>query len=191
MSHLSKREEKNGMFTGITGQYTAELSQNRTQGYGSRNTVVRSMALISYYSYTVTLVYRTIPYSQRNEQTKKANLGGAASNYNGEFVSEPVNIVTGNYYSSVTDMELTDIGIPLTVNRYYDSIDDSNSLLGKGWRTNHETYASEDPVTGKVAVTYLDGRTIVFDPIGNGEYTALKPYMTSFLKIPIIHIRFT
>lgn len=38
---------------------------------------------ISYYSYTVTLVYRTIPYSQRNEQTKKANLGGATSNYNG------------------------------------------------------------------------------------------------------------
>ena len=50
---------------------------------------------INYYSYIVTIQYTTIPYSQRDSQTKTLTWVAEELIMNGEFVSEPVNIVTG------------------------------------------------------------------------------------------------
>ena len=101
---------------------------------------------------------------------------GKPENSNSECVGEPVNIITGNFYSNIVDLVIPDRGMALEVVRYYNSQDSRPSILGKGWRHNYDSSLSLDETTGNVKVVYPDGHTIIFARVSGGnEYTAPKP----------------
>jgi len=112
-----------------------------------------------------------IPYNPIADQEKQQASYGASPK-NQECVGEPVNIVTGNYYSSDNDLHIPDIGDnALEIVRYYNSLDTRNSMMGTAWRTNYDSFVSIDSVTGNATVTYPDGHTLIYEYSG-GQYIA-------------------
>ncbi|MFT4143588.1 MAG: S8 family serine peptidase [Mobilitalea sp.] len=104
------------------------------------------------------------------------------SNDNQKCIGEPVNIITGNYYSTDIDLNIPDIGENvLKISRYYNSLDTRNGLLGIGWRFNYDTSINIDSVTGNVTVTYPDGHTTIFEYI-NGQYKAPNMVYDTLIK---------
>ncbi|WP_202707342.1 DUF6531 domain-containing protein, partial [Sporosalibacterium faouarense] len=89
------------------------------------------------------------------------------SNYgdpsNVEFVNEPVNIITGNYYAVSTDLTIPEIGQDLKIQRYYNSLDKRNSIIGKGWRLNYDTSLSKNGSSNDITIIYPSGKTIIFE----------------------------
>ncbi|MFS1514767.1 polymorphic toxin-type HINT domain-containing protein [Chengkuizengella sp. SCS-71B] len=86
--------------------------------------------------------------------TKEQNLGTPV---NSEGVNEPVNIVTGNYYASASDLTIPDLGLALEVNRFYNSLDQESGLIGKSWKFSYESFLEVDSIDN-VTITYPDGR---------------------------------
>lgn len=108
------------------------------------------------------------PITQCNEEQMQGQYGY----YNDDTqvcVNEPVNIVTGNYYCSEEDINITEIGLPLQVQRSYNSIDTREGILGKSWRMNYESNISIDSETGNAVVTYPDGHAGRFIPKTGGH----------------------
>jgi len=96
----------------------------------------------------------------RSEETIEENYGVQS---NSEGVNEPVNIVTGNYYATVEDLLIPDVGQPISISRYYNSLDENIGLLGRGWRLNFEFSLSIIEADKKLRVVYPDGHTVVFN----------------------------
>ena len=97
-------------------------------------------------------------------------------------VGEPVNIVTGNYYSTDLDFILAGRGLPIQILRHYNSLDSSSGILGKGWRFGYDSIL-EKASTGEVTITYPDGRRFVYTPVaGTSTYTAPKAIFDKLTK---------
>ncbi|MCT4545176.1 MAG: DUF6531 domain-containing protein [Vallitalea sp.] len=90
---------------------------------------------------------------------KQANLGKAT---NSELPNDPVNIVTGNFYSDDIDLEILDAGMTIKAKRYYNSQDERTGILGKAWRFYYESFIEQIEGTDNVKVTYPSGRAGVF-----------------------------
>lgn len=80
--------------------------------------------------------------------------------------SDPVNSLTGALTAVETDAAVAGLGVPLSVDRTYNSNDTTTGALGPGWRPS---YSDKLVLTGRSA-TYLasDGREIAFTPRGTG-----------------------
>ncbi|GAA1558644.1 hypothetical protein GCM10009741_74490 [Kribbella lupini] len=80
--------------------------------------------------------------------------------------SDPVNSLTGALTAVETDAVVAGLGVPLRVDRTYNSNDPTTGSLGPGWRSS---YSDKLVVTGRSA-TYLasDGREIAFTQRGTG-----------------------
>lgn len=108
-------------------------------------------------------------------QCDQGKLGEQYGYYNTDTqmcINEPVNIVTGNYYDNEEDINIPDIGLPLQIQRSYNSIDSKVGIIGKSWRINYESNISFDSATGNVKVTYPDGHIGEFIPkTGGNEFT--------------------
>lgn len=103
-------------------------------------------------------------------EATKQNYGNSGNTQN---VNEPVNIVTGNYYSSQTDMSISEIGLPLEITRYYNSLDTRMGIIGKSWRISYESNIEVNQSKGTAAVTYPDGHTVTFTSVlGSNGYTS-------------------
>lgn len=127
-----------------------------------------------YYTGTVTKP-TTYEYTQKyigtvyRKQVIEQNYGNRP---NTEQVNEPVNIVTGSYYSTDMDYKISNRGPDIKIIRYYNSVDRRTSDLGVAWRLNYDSNLEEDSISGKVSITYPDGHTVVFEPInGSNQYT--------------------
>lgn len=108
------------------------------------------------------------------------NYGGSPANQ--VCVGEPVNIVTGNYYSSDTDLHIPDIGDnALEVVRYYNSLDTRDSMLGTAWRMNYDSSVSVDNNTGNAIVTYPDGHTLTY-AFSGGQYHSPNMVFDTFIS---------
>ncbi|WP_214659220.1 RHS repeat-associated core domain-containing protein [Candidatus Formimonas warabiya] len=84
-------------------------------------------------------------------------------------VAEPVNITTGNYYSTDKDLSINTKSVPLEFVRSYNSRSDYYGSLGKGWTYNYNSYLIDNQ-DNSVTVYYGDGHSAVF-PWQNGVYT--------------------
>jgi RHS repeat-associated protein len=73
------------------------------------------------------------------------------------FNGDPVNTITGNFYTKDVDLYIQEIGIPLQIQRSYNSVDSKVGIMGKSWRMNYESSISVDSSTGNVIVNYSDG----------------------------------
>ena len=165
------------IITTWTGYYSGTLEKNvhfpdwQTAivytGYYS-GTVYKAEQDTRVFQYTQAYKGKAIP-----QDLKELNF---ADPENSECVGEPVNIVTGNYYTSVSDLKIPDRGIPLEIVRSYNSLDTRTGILGKAWRLNYESSLSVDIPTGNVKVIYPDGHTVIFYPIsGSNEFAAPIP----------------
>ncbi|YCK38243.1 RHS repeat-associated core domain-containing protein [Actinomadura sp. ATCC 39365] len=80
---------------------------------------------------------------------------------------------TGNYTTTVTDLQVATVGPPLSVVRTYNSMDSrTEALFGAGWSTRWDMrIASETHGTSiSAVVTYPDGRRIRFLSDGTGGF---------------------
>ncbi|MEV6283403.1 DUF6531 domain-containing protein [Kribbella sp. NPDC051770] len=80
--------------------------------------------------------------------------------------SDPVNSLTGGLTAVETDAAVTGLGVPLSVDRTYNSNDPATGPLGPGWRTSY----SDKLVLAARSATYQasDGREIAFTQSGTG-----------------------
>jgi len=88
---------------------------------------------------------------------------------------DPVNTATGDYYETVTDLELPGRGPALEMTRTYSSLAaDAGkfSPLGRGWVSSYGLSLKVDSKTGVVTITNSNGSQTVFDPGEGGAYTA-------------------
>lgn len=115
-----------------------------------------------------------------NQEVIELNYGNPK---NSEAVNEPVNILTGNYYSVDTDITIPDRGLNIEIIRYYNSLDERESMLGKGWRMNYDSSLKIDSLSGDITVIYPDGHTVLFDYIGeNNKYLAPETIFDTLIK---------
>ncbi|WP_326825434.1 RHS repeat-associated core domain-containing protein [Streptosporangium sp. NBC_01756] len=114
-------------------------------------------------SSTVTSPWRTFTTSP--EQGSINSL--LASGTNGRDFNQ----VTGNYTRSVTDATVATAGLPLSVNRTYNSLDPrTDGAFGTGWSTRWDMRVLPEPHTSTLLVTYPDGRQLRFAARSDGTY---------------------
>lgn len=89
---------------------------------------------------------------------------------------DPVNIMTGNFILSESDMTLADRGMSIDVKRYYNSLDPEVNSLGKGWRFEYESKIEKKD--DRLVVTYPHGRKIYFAQ--EGDSNVYKAPLTVF-----------
>ncbi len=77
-----------------------------------------------------------------------------------EFYGDPVNMTTGNFTYSYTDLEVKG-ALPLKFVRFYNAMDKNDGSMGRGWIHNWETrlLIQENALT----LIHEDGREEVFD----------------------------
>ncbi|GAA4206354.1 hypothetical protein GCM10022252_68350 [Streptosporangium oxazolinicum] len=79
--------------------------------------------------------------------------------------------VSGNYTRSVTDATVATAGLPLSVNRTYNSLDPRvDGAFGAGWSTRWDMRVLPEPQTATLLVTYPDGRQVRFAAKSDGTY---------------------
>ncbi|WP_201714655.1 DNRLRE domain-containing protein [Rossellomorea arthrocnemi] len=87
------------------------------------------------------------------------------------YGSSKVNLANGNLYALFTDSSLNGRGLDTSILRVYNSQDDSDVSLGKGWRFNHDMSISEQ-VNGDILLTDEDGTRHLFSKNSDATYTS-------------------
>ncbi|WP_459762185.1 RHS repeat-associated core domain-containing protein [Alkaliphilus crotonatoxidans] len=151
----------------FVGIYEGYVNVKQQPGGGSKTvyTGVYSGTVVKPPVYEYKQQYRGTAYTM---STIEANYGSPA---NCEMVNEPVNIVTGNYYATDQDLLIPDLGLPLEIKRYYNSLDTREGIIGQGWRLNYETGIKFENGYSTAKVIYPEGNTVEFTLVG-GSYQA-------------------
>ncbi|UOO43825.1 DNRLRE domain-containing protein (plasmid) [Priestia megaterium] len=85
--------------------------------------------------------------------------------------ASPVNTYNGNYYSKETDIKISGRGLPITVERTYNSRDNVNSIFGSGWSSNLDQslkFATDELILYRDS----DGTNHIFTKDMNGKYVS-------------------
>lgn len=102
------------------------------------------------------------------------------------FSSDPVNLSTGNFIYEKTDLEYGG-NEKFCFNRFYNSVNDYEGILGKDWITNYEVHLSfiESNVFDKKEISIIkeDGKEEIFLPVDEKRYT---PQSNSLAEINVI-----
>ncbi len=89
---------------------------------------------------------------------------------------DPVNLATGDFWQTATDLAVPGRGIPLALSRSYDAFDASSGSsprpLGFGWAFSYGMTLKADDATGDVTISQENGSQIVFGQNGSGGYVA-------------------
>jgi RHS repeat-associated protein len=113
-----------------------------------------------------------------------ANLGSPSSPTN-QTVAEPVSVIFGNYTYQHTDLSLPGRGLPVALERTYNSITPSvtsDGPFGYGW-THAYALTTTQETTSTVMVKNQDGRLDRFTK-ANGTYTAPPGTFNTLTKNP-------
>ncbi len=162
--------------TTYRGYYEGTLTKEVTEWIPN---IVEETVYTGYYSGTVSTAdndTRVWEYTQNYKgcaYSEEAALQNLAKPVNSECDGDPVNMVTGNFFSTWIDLNIPERGLALEITRYYNSRDTRTSILGKAWRFSYDSSLETDTSTGNAKVIYPDGHTIVFSPIaGTNQYSA-------------------
>jgi RHS repeat-associated protein len=91
---------------------------------------------------------------------------GGIQNYPQCETSQPVNCATGNFTHTFTDLAVPGRGMPLDLNRTYNSLAASTEgMFGYGWTSSYEMSLSFDS-SGDVTVHQEEGAQTTFNPNG-------------------------
>ena len=96
------------------------------------------------------------------------------------YGEEGVNVATGNYSFSVTDLIITAPGFEVNISRTYNSKDDrATSSMGRGWTFGFEGSMKDDTTNANLTVVKLpNGSVQVFVKNSDGTYTANDSHST-------------
>jgi len=81
-----------------------------------------------------------------------------------------INLSSGNYHTSSTDISIPGRGLGLHFERTYNSLDPQDGPLGFGWRHNYQMQLLDHPQGGKLFIDDAGGR-IKFTDNGDGTYS--------------------
>ncbi len=88
-------------------------------------------------------------------------------------VGDPIDIYSGNFTHTFTDVSVPGRGIPLDFTRTYNAqAAAQNGPLGYGWTSSYNAALAVDGTTGNVTITQENGSTVAFSPNGSGGFTA-------------------
>lgn len=74
-------------------------------------------------------------------------------------LGDPVNTGVGNFIHEDIDLRVNTRGLPLVFRRFYNSLDETIGLLGKGWTHNYNVRLAEnDGGENRVSIRWEDGR---------------------------------
>ena len=78
----------------------------------------------------------------------------------------------GAYTNTFTDISVNSIGIPISFERTYNSMDTENNIFGNGWSLNYakSTQLSDD---GTVRIVYLPDGTVNYFNVSDNTYTGI------------------
>ena len=89
-----------------------------------------------------------------------------------QYGPNPVNCATGDFWHTFTDASVSGRGLPLDLQRTYNSATASvEGPFGYGWSSSYAMSASVDG-SGNVTIHQENGDTVVFSPNGSGGFTA-------------------
>ncbi len=105
----------------------------------------------------------------------QASFGNSSSNIYAYvptcFWGDPVNSVTGNFFETYTDAKLPGTGISFSLDRTYNSLDNTVGPLGKGWSTSVFASLAIDEV-GNVTVKGAGGEEVGYILQDDGSFKA-------------------
>jgi len=102
-----------------------------------------------------------------------------------EFGFEPINLNTGNFYMSQTDISIPDFNGDFAIERSYNSKQAGIfSHFGRGWQYDYADQLSklED---GTIVLWRGDGSSVYFKPNGSGGYTCSNGYYLELTPIKV------
>ncbi|TCO69142.1 RHS repeat-associated core domain-containing protein [Marinisporobacter balticus] len=100
-------------------------------------------------------------YVGNGSQDERANHGyRKKSSYDN---TDPVDLITGNFYVEDTDFDIPDIGLDFKIIRYYNSISDVDSIVGKGWNIGFSSKLEINNSANEVTVLKDDGSIMKFE----------------------------
>ena len=108
-------------------------------------------------------------YDYADHVANKGNLAGNVgleNSQNGSDVSDPVNVVTGEFYDDTTDLHLPG-PITLKLARNYSSQNQSHAAFGWGWKLNHVPYLIVDGASASddqfIRAAESDGSVLLYE----------------------------
>jgi RHS repeat-associated protein len=96
-------------------------------------------------------------------------------------LNDPVNSLTGNFFQSAADVSVVGTGVPFSLDRTYNSRDDSVGVLGRGWSGSLWPSLSEDDL-GDVTLRSGDGQQIAFQVQPDGSYQGASNVTATLTK---------
>ncbi|MBM3149476.1 MAG: hypothetical protein FJZ88_05535, partial [Chloroflexi bacterium] len=111
---------------------------------------------------------------------------GSPSSPTNQTVAEPVSVIFGNYTYQHTDLSIPGRGLPVTLERTYNSITPSvtsDGPFGYGW-THAYALTNTQETTSTVMVKNQDGRLDRFTDAGSGNYTPPPGTFNTLTKNP-------
>jgi RHS repeat-associated protein len=100
--------------------------------------------------------------------------------YNDNKVGESVEVATGNYSYSNTDISVPTRGLPLEFTRYYNSKNKGTSPLGIGWSHSYSSYLRFN-TDASVDVIHPDGKQVRYESTSTG-YVSLAGFYEKLVK---------
>ncbi|MBI4972623.1 MAG: RHS repeat protein, partial [Candidatus Omnitrophica bacterium] len=95
---------------------------------------------------------------------------------------DPINMINGNVYTWATDVVIPSKGMPLKFERYYNSFEDYNGVLGFGWTHSYNLNIILDDTTNTAILMLGDGRRIYFSRDASGNFTPPKAEYSTLVK---------
>lgn len=114
-------------------------------------------------------------------QTYGGLSGSGHSKDLGVYVSDPVNAATGSFTHETTDLSVPGTGVAFSFTRSYNSLDPTDSQLGRGWQFNHAVSLTVED-DGSVTAQMEDGQRFGYRPDKSGSGYATPPGSLSTLS---------
>ncbi|MDD4938837.1 MAG: DUF6531 domain-containing protein [Candidatus Omnitrophica bacterium] len=102
------------------------------------------------------------------KKTTEVPLTRLLSKDKGTVVGEPINVATGNMFTSQTDILIPGREIPLELSRTYNSQDDFGGQFGYGWRSNFDIVLTDE--SDRVIEVDETGVYTIYDKDSDGTY---------------------
>ncbi|EIC03289.1 YD repeat protein, partial [Acetivibrio thermocellus YS] len=109
-------------------------------------------------------------------------VGSGTANCPNTFAGDPVNVVSGNFYLTRRDITIPSRGMALEITRYYNSMDNTPGMFGKGWKTDYETCLKKKEDSEDIIVMYPGGSIRIFEHTGSGTFKSPKGVYDTLFK---------
>ncbi len=146
------------------GSYNPVNESNRLTGIGN-STLSLDLSASGAYQINAALIGSTSTNVVTQVRDVDSNGSAGLTSYQGgnalQWVSDPVNSITGAFY--INDTDLTIPGpMPIRFKRNYDSLNQANNEFGMGWKMGYFSYLSVAVNSAVIYAAEMDGSVIAY-----------------------------